>query len=100
MKWQWQSYSTRGPFPVVSKGYLDCILAESKEGRHQKCCCNNFVITSILKMVFMEMVPKNSFTKVVFGKVFCTNARTLQGHQAASLIFISNSLLKILNKQR
>ena len=32
MKWKWQAYSTRDKFLVVSKRYLDCILAEPEEG--------------------------------------------------------------------
>ena len=40
---------------VVNKRRLDCILAEPEEGcqRPLKCCCNDFVIKNIPKMVFM-----------------------------------------------
>jgi len=32
MKWKWQAYSARNQFLVVTKRYLDCILAETEEG--------------------------------------------------------------------
>ena len=31
-KWKWRAYSTRDWFLVLSKRYLDCILAEPEEG--------------------------------------------------------------------
>ena len=37
-KWKWQAYPAGDQFPIVSKMYLDCILAEPEEG----CLCDFF----------------------------------------------------------
>ena len=54
IKWKWQTYSACHQFLVVSKSYLDCILAVPKEGCHRRfrLCRNDFVVQNVSK-VFM-----------------------------------------------
>ena len=52
--WEWQAYSTRDYFLVVSKRYLDCILAEPEEvcQRHLKHFRNDFVVKKMYQKWF------------------------------------------------
>jgi len=68
IKWKWQTYSACHQFFVLSKSYLDCILAVPKEGCHRrfKPCCNTFCCSKRLKSVFLRYHLQCSF------KIFIT----------------------------
>ena len=54
IKWKWQTYSACHKFLVVSKSYLDCILAVPKESCHSrfKLRRNDFVVQNVSRVFF------------------------------------------------